>query len=224
MKQLLTLLLVLNVLILDAQDCSNYYYLQNNKTVEMSLFDKKGDLAGRLVYSIADVKNSNSTTTATVQSQMLDKKGRTIATGNSVMKCNGGVMMINMKMSIPIPQAEQFSQSTAKTDDFFIEYPVNMSTGDALKEGTLNMDMNNNGMQQSVSMTIFDRKVEDKEKVTTPAGTWDCYKISYKSKMSIKMMGVGIPMNTEGVEWYAPGFGVVKTNTKQGSTELTSIK
>lgn len=224
MKRILTLVLILNVNILFSQDCKNYYYLQNNKTVEMTLYDKKGGMTGRLVYSILDVKNSNDLTTATVQSQMFDKKGRTIAKGNSVMKCNGGVMMINMKMIMPTPQAEQFSQASAKTNDFFIEYPVNMSKGDQLKDGTLSMDMDNNGLQQSINMTIYDRKVEDREKITTPAGTWDCYKISYKTKMSVKMMGVGIPMNMESTEWYATGFGVVKTYSKHGSTEITSIK
>ena len=190
----------------------------------MSIYDKKGDLSGKLVYSISDVKTSNGLTTGSVQSEMFDKKGRTIAKGNSVMKCNGGVMMINMKMVMPTPQAEQFNQASAKTDDFFIEYPVNMNKGDQLKEGTLTMDVDNNGLQQSITMTVFDRKVEDKEKVTTPAGTWDCYKISYKNKMSIRIMGVGVPVNMEGTEWYAPGFGVVKSVSKHGSTEITSVK
>jgi hypothetical protein len=224
MKKLLTLFFVINIILLQAQDCKSYYYLQNKKTIEMSLYDKKGDITGRLVYSIADVKNSNNLTTATVQSEMFDKKGRTIAKGNSVMKCNGGVLMINMKMIMPTPQAEQFSQASVKTEDFYIEYPVNMSKGDQLKDGTLSMEMDNNGMQQSLTMTIFDRKVEDKEKITTPAGTWDCYKISYKTKMSVRMMGVGLPLNMDGTEWYAPGFGVVRTHSKQGSTEITSIK
>lgn len=146
MKKVLALLFVLNVsIVLYAQDCHNSYYLQNNKTVEMSLYDKKGDITGKLLYTIADVKTSNSLTTATVQSQMFDKKGRTIAKGNSVMKCNGGIMMIDMKMIMPTPQAEQFSQANLKTDNFYIEYPVSMSKGDQLKEGTLSMDMDNNG-------------------------------------------------------------------------------
>jgi hypothetical protein len=155
---------------------------------------------------------------------MFDKNGKTVATGNSVMKCNGGVMMINMKMSIPQPQAEQFSQANVKAEDFYIEYPLNMVKGDQLKDGNLTMNMDNNGLQQSLTMTVNNRRVEDKEKITTPAGTWDCYKISYKSKLSIRMMGVGIPVNMDGVEWYAPGFGVVKTQSKHGATEISAIK
>ncbi len=100
-----------------------------------------------------------------------------------------------------------------------------MKVGDQLKDATMHMDMNGaNGMKQSVDMEMKERKVEAKEKITTPAGSWDCFKISYKSKMRIKTMGIGMPMNIEGTEWFAPGFGVVKTQSKQGGTEIVSIK
>jgi hypothetical protein len=225
MKKILASACILAVLGTDAQDCKNYIYLQNNKTVEMSIYDKKGEVNGRLVYTISDVKNSGNTTIANVQSQVFDKKGKTLGKGTSVMKCTDGIMMINMKMAIPIPQTEQSIQSSVKAEDYYMEYPTNMNKGDQLKEGNLTMDMENNGLQQTVTMTVFDRKVEDKEKVTTPAGTWDCFKISYKSKMNIKMMGVGVPaVNMDGEEWYAPGFGIIKTHSKHGGTEIVSIK
>jgi hypothetical protein len=224
MKKIFLLICVFIALKTFSQDCNNYYFLQSKKTVEMTIYDKKGDVSGRLVYTISDVTNSDGYTTASVRSEMFDKKGKTIAKGNSVMKCNAGVMMINMKMIMPVPQTEQYSQASVKAQDFFIEYPVNMSKGDPLKDGNLSMDIDNNGIPQSLTMVIFDRKVEDKEKVTTPAGSWDSYKISYKTKMTIKMMGAGIPVTMEGTEWYAPGFGVVKTQSKHGATELTSIK
>ena len=224
MKQIFALVCVLSVISMHAQDCKHYYYLQNNKTIEMSIYDKKGDVNGKLVYTIDGVANAGGLTTANVQSHVFDKKGRTIAKGTSVMKCNGGVLMINMKMMMPTPQAEQFSQTNVKAQDFYIEYPTDMGKGDQLKDGTLSMDVDNNGIPQSLTMTISDRKVEDKEKVTTSAGSWDCYKISYKSKMTIRMMGVGVPVNMDGTEWYAPGFGVVKTQSKHGGTEITSIK
>ena len=100
-----------------------------------------------------------------------------------------------------------------------------MDIGDALKDAKMHLDMENaSGMKQSVDMEVFDRKVVAKEKVTTPAGSWDCFKITYKSKMRIKTMGIGMPMNIEGTEWFAPGFGVVKTESKHGGTEIVAIR
>ena len=37
-------------------------------------------------------------------------------------------------------------------------------------------------------------------------------------------MGIGVPIKDEGTEWFAPGFGVVKTEGKHGGTAITSIK
>jgi hypothetical protein len=131
--------------------------------------------------------------------------------------------MVDMKMSIPTQPGGPSANSDVKADNIYMEYPTSMSVGDALKDASMHMDMENNGMKQSIDMEVFDRKVDAKEKVTTPAGSWDCFKISYKSKVRIKTMGIGMPMNIEGTEWFAPGFGVVKTQSKHGGTEIVAI-
>jgi hypothetical protein len=109
-------------------------------------------------------------------------------------------------------------------ENFYIEYPNDMKPGDALKDATMNLDVDANGMKQNVTMVVNNRKVVGKESVTTTAGTWECFKIAYKSRITVKTMGIGIPINIEGFEWYAPGFGIVKTESKQGGTAITAIK
>lgn len=207
-----------------AQDCNTFYFMQKNKTVEMTIYNKKGEASGRQVYTVSDVTNSGGSTTATVHSEMFDKKGKSIATGHSKFECQGGVMMLDMTMQLPQQQQEQFAKADVKADKIFIEYPNNMKPGDHLKDATLNMDIDNSGMKQNVNMVTSDRTVVAKESVTTSAGTWDCYKITYKSKITIKTMGIGMPFNIEGTEWFAPGFGIVKTESKHGGTAITAIK
>jgi hypothetical protein len=205
------------------QNCMNYYLLQNNKTIEMTIYNKKGDPTGKQVYSVSGLSNSGGATTATIKSEMFDKKGKTIATSTNNIKCSGGVMMMNMKMMLPQQQQEQFGKTEATAESVYIEYPSSMTVGDNLKDANFSMDANTNGMQQNITMNITDRKVEGKEKITTPAGSWDCYKISYKARMAIKTLGIGIPINMSGTEWFAPGFGVVKTQSNYGGTEITAI-
>lgn len=57
-----------------AQDCTNYYFLQNNKTIEMSIMNKKGEQSAKQVYTVSNVNNSDGTTTADIESEMFDKK------------------------------------------------------------------------------------------------------------------------------------------------------
>ena len=208
-----------------SQDCLGYYFLQNNKTIEMAILNKKGAQTAKQVYTVTNVENSGNSTTADLAQEMFDKKGKTIVKSTAKIKCTGGVMMMDMKMSMPSQPGGPSAVSDVKADEIFIEYPASMDIGDALKDAKMHMDMENaSGMKQSVDMEVFDRKVVAKEKVTTPAGSWDCFKITYKSKMRIKTMGIGMPMNIEGTEWFAPGFGVVKTESKHGGTEIVAIR
>jgi hypothetical protein len=209
---------------LSAQDCAHYLFLQKNKVIEMTIYNKKGDPNGRQVYEVSDVATSGGMTSGKLNSEMFDKKDKSIAKASSTVQCNGGVMLIDMKMMLPQQQQEQYASTEVKADNFYLEYPSKMQIGDALKDGSLTMNISHGGMQQTLTMLINDRKVEGQESVTTPAGTWDCFKISYKCKMGVKTGPINIPINFEGTEWYAPGFGIVKTQSKYGGTAITSIK
>src|SRR6187402_1651557 len=98
---ILSLLLSLQVL---PQDCKQFLLLQKNKTIEMSIYNKKGDIAARKVYQVSDVSTSGGTTTGNIATEMFDSKGRSIAKANSTIQCNGGVMMMDMKMLLPQQQ------------------------------------------------------------------------------------------------------------------------
>jgi len=108
-----------------------------------------------------------------------------------------------------------------------LEMPSGMKAGDMLKDGDMKMAFSSGGMNvMNMAVTITNRKVEAVESLTTPAGTFDCYKISYD--IATKMMGINVKM--KGVEWYAKGVGMVKSESYnkdaklQGSTLLTSLK
>jgi hypothetical protein len=223
-----------------SQDCSQYFFLQKGKTIEIGSYDRKGDSIGRQVYTVADVSTSGGTVTGSLSSETFNKKGKSIAKATGKIRCNGGVMMVDMKLMLPPgpqggpkgppigpqpqPQGDPFSSADVKADSVFLEYPVTMKPGDALKDVNFNMTINGNGPTRTVNMIISDRKVEAQESITTSAGTWNCYKIGFKSKVTAKMGPFGFPVNVEGEEWYAPGFGIVKTQSKSGSTAITSIK
>jgi len=211
--------------ILSAQDCSNYYYLQNNKTVEMTISNNKGKESGKMIYKISDTKKSGSSVTATINSEFVDTKGKTITSATNNVKCVNGVMQMDMKVFIPAAQQEQIKSGTASASDVYLEYPANMNVGDQLKDGEMNMDYESaSGLKSSIEISITERKIEGKESVSTPAGTWECFKISSKNKITSRIAGIGIPIKMDVTEWFAPGFGVVKTESKTGKTEISSIK
>ena len=191
----------------------------------MTISNNKGKESGKLTYVVSNSQKNGSSMTATINSEFVDTKGKTISKGKNNIKCENGVMQMDMKVFIPPAQLEQMKSGTANATDVYLEYPANMNVGDQLKDGQFNMDYESaSGLKSSIEVSITERKVEGKESVTTPAGTWECYKIFAKNKITSRIAGIGIPMKMDVTEWFAPGFGVVKTESKTGKTEITSIK
>src|SRR6187401_778166 len=150
--------------ILSAQDCSNYYFLQNNKTIEMTISNNKGKESGKMTYVVSDSKKNGSSITATINSEFVDAKGKTITKATNNVKCESGVMQMDMKTFIPPAQMEQIKSGEAKATDVYLEYPTNMNVGDQLKDGQLNMDYEStSGLKSSIEINITERKVEGKE-------------------------------------------------------------
>ena len=224
MKKLLLLAFVFTCRFAFSQNCGDYYYFQNNKTIEISIANKKGKETGKIVYTISDVNKKGSATVSTIHSEMFDKNGKSTSKATNNLQCDNGIVLMDMKMFIPSAQAEQMGEMSATGSTNYLEYPSTMKEGDALKDASFSMDFKStSGINSHISIDMTNRKVVGKESVTTPAGTWDCFKITYHSKMIFKM-GIGIPMNFDVTEWFAPGFGTVKTESNGGTTQITAIK
>ncbi|MBE0641630.1 MAG: hypothetical protein IH599_06305 [Bacteroidales bacterium] len=98
-----------------------------------------------------------------------------------------------------------------------LEIPEKLSVGQTLDDGEIVIKVMNQGMaMMNMAVKVFNRKVEAKEKITTPAGSFDCYKLSYdvESKVMLKI-------SSKGEEWIAEGIGVVKTATYSKAGKLT---
>ncbi|HTN08762.1 hypothetical protein [Agriterribacter sp.] len=222
------LLFVLPFLLLcrsaNAQGCALFYLLQDNKTTQLAVYNKKGNLNGTIIYKTSGQPVKGSTVSAILHTTLLDKEGKPVNKGISNVKCSNGALLMDMNLFLPQQQTEQFNKANAKVKNAFLEYPAAMQTGDRLKDGIFNMEIDNNGVKQILKMQIFNRKVTGAEKVSTKAGAWDCITITYLVKLNIQTGPIDIPLNFEATEWFAPGFGIVKTESEAGSAEIVSIQ
>lgn len=223
-KQLFfVLLLTVTARTLFAQDCKGYYYLQNNAEVEMSVYDAKSNVVARSIYNVLSVRKDAGGVTSDFSATIKDPKGNVIATGKNQFKCNGDNIALDMRMTMPnLPQLQNM-KVTADSASAFLSYPSTLKEGQTLPDGSFEMSGSANGMDMSLEYKVTDRKVVAKEKITTPAGSWDCYKISYNMNLAMKMMGMSIPMNLAAAEWFAPGFGVVKTESYKDGQLMASM-
>jgi hypothetical protein len=216
-----------------AQDCKNFWYLTNDAQVEVTVYDANGNENGKQEWKVDDVKRDGTGWMATVKTKFTDKKGRDGSKAKGVYRCDGAVLKADVLMSLPQDQMQAYKNMNVKADEGYIDYPINLSSGQSLSDANYKMETYNNGnLAATITFKESNRKVGNKESVTTSAGTWNAFKITYDSqfKTEIGNTGRAIPMNFKVTEWFAPGFGVIKSETYGrngkliGSTQLTSLK
>jgi hypothetical protein len=207
-----------------AQKCDGFYLLQNGKTITVSNYGRKDKPVGTVVYKISDVKKTATGLNAKVNTQVFDDKNESVSTNETVVECSGGQYKVDMRMMLNQQQMKQMKNYDVNAN-FFVDYPVNMKVGDVLKDADFKLEARSNeGIGADMDISIDERTVLAEEKVTTPAGTWDCFRIKSHITMKASMGGISIPFSTDNMEWFAPGFGIVKTETKSSRSEISSIQ
>lgn len=107
----------------------------------------------------------------------------------------------------------------------FLSVPVKMVEGQALPDVSFSRESGlNEGEMLSTSLTK--RKIEGKEKITTPAGTFDCVKITGTRNSSTTKQGVTKPSFETTIEsiWLAPKVGIVKQESYSTKGKLIAIE
>lgn len=214
-----------------AQDCKSNLYMTQNAKFTVTIYDKKGAVSGIKTSQITDVKKSGDSYTSTISTSFTDGKGKTLSNGAGSYKCSGGILSADMKLFMPQEQTSKMGDGAeVKVDPVYLEYPANPSVGQSLKDAEFKMDIDmKNGLSTSTAFKEENRKVASKESITTPAGTWDAYLITYDGNLKTKVAGIGIPFNFSVKEWYVPGTGIVKSESYSkggklsGSSVLTAI-
>ena len=111
--------------------------------------------------------------------------------------------------------------------DGFMDIPKNMYPGQKLNDINFTMKTKASGADMTIITNLTERKVGAKEKITTPAGTFECMPITGVRKSSMKVMGINRNMGKPTTEtiWYAPGIGMVKSENydEKGKVEMTQV-
>jgi hypothetical protein len=148
-------------------------------------------------------------------------------------RCEGSKLYVDMKSLFnDMMSGLQKSGMKFEVTDSYISFPWDMKEGDDLEQSVFELTAKQNGKDfMKMRRIVNDRHVGAIEKVTTPAGTFTCLKITENATTSTSMMGREMPKKTDkSIQWFAPQAGLVKTesydsNDKlQYTTELSSIK
>lgn len=204
--------------------CNQFYPLENGSYWEMETYNAKGKLSSKNQQKVITYNGTNSGFAATINSTTFNEKGKELMKGDLEIKCDAGTIYIDMRNFINEDQMKALGSYDLKVESENLEIPSGLSVGQALKNGTVTLIATNSPMPMKMTVNITDRKVEGKESITTPAGTFDCFKISSKATFK-NQMGINMTFEFSNMEWLAPKVGMVKTESynKNGKLNGTTL-
>lgn len=208
-----------------AQECNPYFLFKKGTKMELTSYDKKDKLAATLKYEIVDYIPASGA--LTIANETYDDKGKLLAKGDASGKCVNGDYYADIRniSSDMIPKAADLKMDINGDQ---MMYPSNLKAGDKLKDATISVkaSLGNGGITvMNITASVSNRTVERFEEVTTPAGNFECAKITYT--LRVKLFG---NRTMQCVEYLAKGVGVIKNEQfdekgkKQSSLILTKLE
>ncbi|XHP74158.1 hypothetical protein KCTC52924_01906 [Arenibacter antarcticus] len=194
--------------------------MEEGQSFQYTMSNKKGKPEGTTDYSITEVSNAGGVTTATMNMKLTDKKGKEIMVSDFKMSCTGEGVKIDYNSLVPSQMIKQYTDmgmemEISGTD---VDIPNNLTVGQDLADANVTVNIKMTGMNMTMKVDQINRKVEKRESVTTPAGTFDCYVIS-EDNISETM---GVKQNMSSKLWLAEGIGMVKQEMYRKNGELNS--
>src|SRR5690606_7085948 len=170
--------------VISQNNCSTYYPFKEGTKFQITSFDKNGKKESVMDYDIVSLSNN----VATINSKVTDAKGKDVTSASYEMTCNGDGISIDFKSLMNPELLKQYKDMEVDMKGTNIELPNNLSIGQSLKDAQLIMTINMGGMKMNMNIDMVNRTVDAKESITTAAGTYNCFAVSYNSeiKMGIK--------------------------------------
>ncbi len=207
--------------------CTVYFPQQIGAELTYENYNAKDKLESTDRFKVVNFTENGDSTLIDVEAASFDKKGEEIYNGTFSYTCKDGVFRISMESILDPAMMEAYKDMEVTMTQSDITFPSDLNVGTSLPDAEMNVKVASNGMQvMEMNFKITDRKVEAKEAITTPAGKFDCFKLTQTTNMKMMFMNKSFTS----VDWISANVGNVRSETydNKGSLEsyriLTNIK
>jgi hypothetical protein len=224
----ITFLFIISVcasMMIYAQPCESYYPAETGTKWEITNYNARGKVESVEKSQVLSNSQIEGGTETTISSKIFDDKGKETSSQTFTTQCKNGVFYLDMKTMLS-GDAMNSGDAEIMVESSNMEMPANLTVGQKLADAWIKVSFQASEMPTMFSQTvnITNRKVEGFETITTPAGTFNCVKISFDVDM--KML-FSVKMTSH--VWYSVGVGTVRTENfdkrgkPQGHSELTAF-
>lgn len=206
------------------QSCISYYPQSKGTTLVYQQYDKDGKPTGKSSQEIVNFSSIPNGTKTEVLTKSYDKENTLLGERTMEVRCEGGVFYMDMESYISQETLNTYEGLSFTVDAKDLELPGSLKAGDKLKDAQIKLTATLGFLPIRFTVDITERIVEAKESVTTPAGTFEAYKIKQKATYNVILQYVAYT-----TEWYSPNMGLLKSESfssggeLMGKTELISI-
>jgi len=205
---------------INAQDCGGYYPMKEGTVLGYKTYNEKGKFTGSNKQTILSKKNTAKGVDYSVRGEAWDEKDKLLSDKTLTMRCENGKFFIDMKTLMDPSTMGDMKDMQMEVNGVDLEIPATLTVGQALPDANVNISVASNGMViMRMYVKITNRKVAAQESVTVPAGTFDCFKLTYD--IETKAM---IKISASAAQWMAAGPGLVKTETFDKKGKLSSTQ
>ncbi|NNK88761.1 MAG: hypothetical protein HKO90_10795 [Flavobacteriaceae bacterium] len=199
-------------------DCRTFVPTEKGTKWVYSNYKGKNDkFEGKIEYEVLDKVVDGNDVTFKIGTTTFDKKNKELFNSSYEAKCVDGIFELDMAFKMDGGQLAAYKDMNVDIDASDFELPdLDATPGTTLEDGSLTVRVAAaGGLNINMTVNITERKVEGREQLTTPAGTFDCIVILQKvsTKMLLKTVGYS-------KEWYAEGIGLVKSESFNKNMKL----
>lgn len=218
-KVSIAILFLTSTITMFSQDCSKFYPFSEGTTMEITSYEKNQKVSAIIEYTVENVSNVSGSEVATMNTVIKDKKGKLIMETGYEISCSNDKVSIDFKSMMNPQVMQQFKDMETEVTGTNLVLPNNLSVGQTLPDASVDIKMSMSGINMNIATNTTNREVIGKESITTPAGTFDCYVITYTTEIAMSM---GVNQSSSAKEWIAEGVGMVKHEDYNKKGKLTN--
>ena len=197
-----------------SQGCAYFYPLKASAGIEMSNYNASDKLTGSTLSKVTSVTSQAAGTLAKIHAESFDADKKSTGVVDYDVTCSGTSISIDTRSMLNQEMLKGYKDMDVKIEASELEVPSNIAVGTVLKDASLTMNVAMNGMQMTTMTFIYkNRKVVGSKSITTPAGTFECLKITFDVVMESSTMGISMKVNSSVVEYVSKNVGTVRSET-----------
>ena len=208
-------------------NCGNNLLFQKGAEIHTSSYDGQGKETAKQVSTVKKVFQEAGMTVSELEMKNMDENGANEKTVNAIYKCDGKLLYVDLSGFLPGGK----QNSDIKTSG--LQFPFKVSVGETLPDADYSITMTSGDKTRKITSHIKGRKVEAKETVTTPAGSFECYRISSVIETDTEIPGMDEQSKKVMEEmkkkmgknkmtfWYAPDVTIMKMEFYMGDKLIT---